>query len=135
MLSKSLIKFIRSLQLSKFRRREKLFIIEGDKLVREALDPRSNPNFKIHSLYADKSWIDDNDTVLKRVKDNVHPVSLRELEQISNLTTPNQVLALIHHYYQPLQIKNLDEGLVLALDSVQDPGNIGTIIRLADWYG
>ncbi len=135
MLSKSRIKFIRSLRLSKFRTREGLFIIEGDKLVREALDPVSNPNFRIHSLYALQSWLNENKNIIISFQELSNAISAQELSQISNLTTPNQVVALVHYYSPELQKIDIEQNLLIALDNVQDPGNLGTIIRLADWYG
>ena len=135
MLSKSLIKFIRSLRLSKFRIREKLFVIEGDKLVREALDPLTNSNFKIHSIYALQSWLEENHQITPPFKELTNSISSNELGLISNLTTPNQVVALVHGYSPEMNTSITEQGLLIALDNLQDPGNLGTIIRLADWYG
>ncbi len=135
MLSKSLIKFIRSLSLSKYRTKEKIFIIEGDKLVKEALSSLSNPNFKIHSIFALQSWIDKNQKALISFKNLPQVITGRELDQISNLSTPNQVVALLHYDSPELQKLDLEKNLLIALDNIQDPGNLGTIIRLADWYG
>lgn len=135
MLSKSLIKFIRSLRLSKFRALEEVFVIEGDKLVREALDPLTNSNFKIHSIYALQSWIDENQKIIHPYKEITSSVTTHELGLISNLKTPNQALALVHANSPEINIKLIEEKLLIALDNVQDPGNMGTIIRLADWFG
>ena len=62
MLGKSQIKFIRGLRLTKFRRQEKLFVVEGDKMVKEALDPHTNPEFRVRSLYGTGEWLEENIT-------------------------------------------------------------------------
>jgi TrmH family RNA methyltransferase len=118
MLTKNQIKLIRSLSLKKNRQKHKLFIVEGEKLVDEVL----NSNWKIECIYATKEWIGD-DAVI---------ISKNELSRISALKTPNKVLAVVKIKEIPLSI---DGDTVLALDGVKDPGNLGTIIRLADWFG
>lgn len=135
MLSKSRIKLIRNLSLPKFRRKEGLFVIEGDKLVREALDPATNPYYSVKYLYGLDPWIEKNRDLLRFSKAECQAVTERELGQISNLTSPNQVLALVNqvsiHRIKP----EFGKSLVIALDDIRDPGNMGTIIRLADWFG
>src|SRR5210317_1457825 len=135
MLSKSRIKLIRSLRLIKFRNEEKLFLVEGDKLVREALSPVSNKLFKLHSIYGIESWLEKNQDIISPHKDISHKVNNKELSQISSLKTPNQAIAILHYFYPDIKNINTDKNLVLGLDDVQDPGNLGTIIRLADWFG
>lgn len=125
MISKNQIKFIRSLELKKNRKRESLFVAEGPKVIEELLKLK-NP----HTIIATKEWIDNNPKI-----SNVIEVSERELESASLLKTPQQVLALfaIETTEQDLNIDN--NKLYLALDGIQDPGNLGTIIRIADWFG
>ncbi len=135
MLSKTRLKFIRSFRLTKFRITEGIFIIEGDKLLSEALNPSSNPNFKIHSIYALQSWIDKNKELIAPFGVLVNSISEKELNQISQLKTPNQVLALVHGYGEDNKKIDSHNKLLIALDNIQDPGNLGTIIRLADWFG
>jgi len=135
MLSTSQIKLIRSLRLSKFRIREKLFVIEGDKLIKEALNPISNPNYKIHSIYALESWLGANRKIIRPFEKLSHSISNQNLKQISMLSTPNQVLALVHNYSSETDLPDVEKTLTIALDNIQDPGNMGTIIRLAEWYG
>lgn len=135
MLSKSRIKLIRSLRLIKFRAEEKLFIIEGDKLVREALSPTSNSLFKLHSIYGIESWMEKNQDIISSFKETCYSINNKELGQISNLKTPNQVIAIVHRIYPDVKTLSINKNLLIGLDNVQDPGNMGTIIRLADWFG
>ena len=125
MISKNQIKFIRSLELKKNRKRESLFVAEGPKVIEELLKLKTP-----HTIIATKEWIDNNPKI-----SNVIEVSERELESASLLKTPQQVLALfaIETTEQDLNIDN--NKLYLALDGIQDPGNLGTIIRIADWFG
>ena len=126
MISKNQVKFLKSLHQSKYRRKEKLFLAEGVKIVDEFI----KSNYSIKTIYAIEEWVDNNADVF----DNINEVSLKELHSISLLKTPNQVLAVVEFP----EDKNIvfDEGdLILALDTIQDPGNLGTIIRIADWFG
>lgn len=122
MLSKSQLKLITSLRQKKYRSKEKLFIAEGVKVVNEFL----NSSLKLHALFCTSDFSHD----LNIAK--IHTISASELKKISALKTPNQVLAL---FEIPSEKKVENSGLVLALDEVNDPGNLGTIIRLCDWYG
>jgi len=125
MISKNQIKFIRSLELKKNRKRESLFVAEGPKVIEELLKLKTP-----HTIIATKEWIDNNPKI-----SNVIEVSERELESASLLKTPQQVLALFAIEIT-VQDLNIDENkLYLALDGIQDPGNLGTIIRIADWFG
>ena len=117
MLSRNQIKFIRSLKQKKFRLQHQLFVVEGEKIVNDFL----NSDWKIEQIYATKEW--EGDAV---------EVSIKELERISSLKTPNKVLAIIK---MPQRKSVISGNLVLALDNIKDPGNLGTIIRLADWFG
>ena len=129
MITKNQVKYIQSLGQKKSRDEENRFIAEGPKLVSELL---MAGNCRIVQLYALKEWIDEH--VNASGHSEVIEVSIAELEKISQLTTPNQVLAVI----EKIQWKNDPEikgSISLALDTIQDPGNMGTIIRLADWFG
>ena len=117
MLSRNQIKFIKSLKQKKFRLQHQLFVVEGEKIVNDFL----NSDWKIEQIYATKQW--EGDAV---------EVSIKELERISSLKTPNKVLAIIKI---PKRKSVISGNLVLALDAIKDPGNLGTIIRLADWFG
>jgi RNA methyltransferase, TrmH family len=130
MLSKSRIQFISSLQTSKYRGVNRRFIAEGPKLIHELLQS----NFIIDSIYATPEWINDSESEIKsRVA--IIPVSLKELERISALKTPNQVLAVINIPDQFAELPDASGQLILLLDGISDPGNMGTIIRTAEWFG
>jgi TrmH family RNA methyltransferase len=125
MISKNKIKYIRGLSLKKNRIKEKCFIVEGEKSLYELLDS----SFEVVELFALKEWINENKDVFEKVQ----AVSLRELEMISNLKSPNKVLALVKIREQKIIFKQTE--VILVLDDINDPGNLGTIIRMCDWFG
>jgi len=129
MLVKQKAKYIQTLGQKKFREQEGAFIAEGPKLVKELLEENAA---SVIELFALKEWINDNEKLL--VKKNVTEITEADLEKISQLTTPNQVLAICRQFDND---KNIDikDKITLALDGIQDPGNMGTIIRIADWFG
>lgn len=120
MLSKSQIKLITSLKQKKYRQQHGLFVVEGIKTIKEFLAS----SLTLHSLYTTESFnIDAKNEII---------ISSADLKRISFLTTPNTALAV----FKMPEPKPLDKkGLIVALDSVRDPGNLGTIIRLCDWFG
>ena len=122
MVSKNQIKLITSLQQKKYRNQEQLFIAEGIKVVQELL----NSNFELQDLFTTKK------DFLTVSKNKVHAISEVELKKISALTTPNTCLAV---FKIPKAKEIAEKGLIVALDDVRDPGNLGTIIRLCDWFG
>lgn len=126
MLSKNEVKYIQSLYHKKQRQQEGLFIAEGPKLLTELLAS----DFTIKTIYATKQWAASN-TVKHPAIINVTEL---ELERISNLQTPNQIVAIVQQQI-PTVAPDFSKGLTLALDGIQDPGNLGTIIRIADWFG
>ena len=121
MFSKSQIKFIKSLTKKKFRMKEGLFIIEGKKGILELLDSQ----LKLHTLYTTEDIFD-------APGDLTFFVSEAELKKISNLNTPQTALAVFHI---PKETTPEAKGFQVALDEIQDPGNLGTIIRMCDWFG
>jgi TrmH family RNA methyltransferase len=129
MLSKSKIKYIQSLGQKKHRDEERLFIAEGPKIVEELLAAGAGA---ISQVFALPSWISEHGT--KYDAGLLTEVSEDELAKISHLHTPNQVLAVIRQYPATV-ISPLNASVALALDTIQDPGNLGTIIRIADWFG
>lgn len=122
MVSKNQIKLITSLQQKKYRKQEQLFFAEGVKVVQELL----NSNFELQDLFTTKQ------DFLTVPKNKVHAISEAELKKISALTTPNTCLAV---FKIPKAKEMVEKGLIVALDDVRDPGNLGTIIRLCDWFG
>ncbi len=129
MLIKQKIKYIQSLGQKKFRDETGMFIAEGPKLVKELLDTNAPA---VKEVYAVKDWIDENKRSLEHTA--VIEITGIELEKISQLTTPHKVVAIVQQYdaKAPVMVK---DRITLALDTIQDPGNMGTIIRIADWFG
>ena len=130
MISKNKIKFLRSLQIKKNREKLSLFTVEGEKMVHELL--LECPE-KIEGIYTvDKKWIDKAQAIEcdKNITDEAH------MKQISGLSTPQSVLAVVKQPTPPpLESIDTSQAFIIALDRIQDPGNLGTIIRLADWFG
>jgi TrmH family RNA methyltransferase len=128
MISKNCIKHINSLEKKKFRLESGTFIAEGAKTVAEIL----RSEMKIKTVFALKSWISENAVAFKGV--DTEEISVDEMKKISLLQTPSPVLAEV--FFKPEKTLFLDsKKLYLCLDSVRDPGNFGTIIRIADWFG
>ncbi|GAA4755413.1 TrmH family RNA methyltransferase [Flavisolibacter ginsenosidimutans] len=124
MLSKKVIKDIQSLGLKKYREETGLFLAEGPKIVEEL--SRIVPA-QIEAVYATASW----NGFAGELK-NMNEVSEAELGKLSQLKTPNQVLAVLRQF--PAGVPDTS-SFTLYLDAVQDPGNFGTIVRIADWFG
>jgi TrmH family RNA methyltransferase len=126
MISKNQIKYIRQLEQKKFRKRENCFVAEGPKVVGDLMR-----QYQPKAIFATEDWNGIGLTgpvPVSRVTDE-------ELRRISFLQTPQQVLALFPIPEHTSYLSPLTSHLYLALDSVQDPGNLGTIIRIADWFG
>lgn len=126
-LSKNRIKYIHSLELKKNRKADKVFLAEGPKLVGDLLE-----HFPCQFLIATSEWLSNNRHL--SVQD-VTEVTEEELSRASLLKTPQQVLAVFQQPDEEVDASVMNRSLCLALDDVQDPGNLGTIIRLADWFG
>jgi TrmH family RNA methyltransferase len=122
MLSKNEVKYIQSLYSKKQRNEHNLFIVEGKKMVDELL----LSDYVVEQIYATKDW--------QNSFEKTTIIDEDELIRISNLQTPNQVLAIVKMKTatQNFTVKN---KINLVLDNIQDPGNFGTIIRIADWFG
>ena len=127
MLSKNKIKYIRSLELKKNRKEEHAFVAEGHKLVGDLLG-----HFACRLLVATRSWLESHPGVRA---DEVIEVTQEELTRASLQKTPQEVLAIFAQPDYPMEAEVMKRSLCLALDDVQDPGNLGTIIRVADWFG
>jgi RNA methyltransferase, TrmH family len=127
MLIKSQVKYIQSLSHKKLRDSEDVFVAEGPKLINELLIA----GLPLQQLYAVKEWIAEQGRQLTGAVTEITP---SELERISHLQTPNQVLGI---FKKPVFTANRParNTLSLMLDTIQDPGNLGTIIRCADWFG
>lgn len=132
MLSKTHTKYIQSLWHKKFRDEKGLFIAEGPKLVYDLLN---SGNFICKEIFALEEWIKAGQKLLSKFSGiRIEPVLDFELKKISSLSTANQVIAIFQKSSSKIEI-SADDKLVLALDTIQDPGNLGTIIRIADWFG
>lgn len=127
MLSKNKIKYIRSLELKKNRKEEKVFVAEGHKLVGDLLG-----YFPCRLLVATAEWLASHSSV---EAEEVVEVTQEELSRASLQKTPQEVLAVFSQPSYECQSGVIETSLCLALDDVQDPGNLGTIIRVADWFG
>jgi TrmH family RNA methyltransferase len=121
-ISKNQIKLITSLSQKKYRQKHKLFIAEGVKVVGEFLAS----SFELETLFClDGLESEVSDQKIVRISEN-------DLKKISSLKTPNKMLGL---FRIPTQKPQKNSNLIMALDAVNDPGNLGTIIRLCDWFG
>lgn len=130
MLSKSQISFIKSLHQKKYRKENGLFCIEGIKSIQEFI----NSNYELHSIYYNPSYFSSLPKFPANIK--LFEVNNAELDKISTLQTPQGIFALVNiPKKQKLDPKVLKNKFTLLLDDVQDPGNLGTIIRTADWFG
>ena len=127
MLSKNKIKYIRSLELKKKRKEEQVFVAEGHKLVGDLLG-----HFPCKLLIATSNWLKMNHSA---TANEIIEVTQEELSRASLQKTPQEVLAVFVQPSYDLNPEVIKSSLCLALDDVQDPGNLGTIIRLADWFG
>lgn len=128
MISKSLLKLIRSLDVKKYRKESGLFVAEGGKTVTDIL----HSDLKCEKIIATREWLHENriDT-----KVEITEVSNDELQRASFLRTPQGVLGVFRIREEEPDYTAPERELCLALDDIQDPGNLGTIIRIADWFG
>jgi TrmH family RNA methyltransferase len=131
MLNKNKIRFIVSLQKKKIREEYKLYVIEGDKIVREFL----SAGIPVKSLLAKPEFISSLPKGSLNEVSETEPVSYEELKQISGLKTPHNALAVVCIPEQKLTRSKLIKEQCAVLDCIQDPGNLGTIIRAAAWFG
>lgn len=122
MVSKNQIKLITSLQQKKFRLLHKMFLAEGVKVIQELLQS----NFELQHLYVTEALFESVPNYQKTL------ISNAELQKISALTTANNCLAV---FMIPEPKAMIEKGLLVALDDIRDPGNLGTILRMCDWYG
>ena len=131
MLSKNKIKFLVSLHEKKGREESGLFIIEGNKLVKEFL----NAGMPVEALYALSEFLNGLPGKLTSGLTDVNFVSLGDLKRISTLKSPNNAIATVRIPVIEPDYNTILKSLCIALDVVQDPGNLGTIIRTAAWFG
>lgn len=128
MITKNRIKFIRSLEQKKYRKVHGCFVVEGPKVVEDML-----PAFECEYVACTREWLDRHVPLPSSCE--CDEVSEDELRRISFMEHPQQVLAVFRIPESPFQKRSAEIDLCLALDGVQNPGNLGTIIRIADWFG
>jgi len=130
MSGKQHLRFIRSLEKKKIRQQEQLFVAEGAKIVPELIREK----YPIHEIIALEEWAVYNTQLLQGTKIKVTVVNENEMKLASQMISPQPVLAVCS--VPPEKEAKLDsQNITLYLDSIRDPGNLGTIIRLADWFG
>lgn len=132
MLSKNRIKQIQALQLKKNRDRERRFIVEGRKTVLEVMAEHQE---LVEEVVATPGFMQQNGGELKKYQVPVTEVSAEELEKISLQATPAGILAVCRYFEEQPAVTDFNDRFSLYLDEIRDPGNFGTIIRLADWFG
>ncbi|CAN5915990.1 RNA methyltransferase [soil metagenome] len=130
MLTKSRLSLLRALRQKKYRNEHGLFIAEGDKLVPEILAS----SFAVETIYATEEWIKQNIKIVKKAAETII-ITKDELERISSLVTPQHVLAVVSKPVYSFDETELLSTYSILLDGIRDPGNLGTIIRIADWFG
>lgn len=130
MLPKSEVKYIQSLSQKKFRDEEGVFVIEGIKMADEILSSYSH---LVRAVYATEKWIVKNKGKLTNSM-SVHELQTFELQKITGLSVANEVLVVLNKPTSPKFVPD-ENPVVVALDQIQDPGNLGTIIRTCDWFG
>jgi TrmH family RNA methyltransferase len=130
MITNAQIKFIKSLAQAKNRELHKLYVAEGEKLAIEWLQSSAN----VQMIIATSVWISKNQTIIsKHSSAQVFEVDEQTLARMSQLQTPNHVLLVVE--YSSKMVIPKETGWIIALDTIQDPGNMGTILRIADWFG
>ena len=130
-LTRSDILFIRQLADRQVRRQHRLFAVEGEKNVAEMC----RSALRVQSIYAEAAWYDLRIVEEMPYEPDTYIVNNQELGRISRQKTPDRVMALVHMPEHRFHMENLAGKLSLMLDRVQDPGNMGTILRIADWFG
>ena len=131
MLSKTHSKYIQSLHHKKFRDADNVFIAEGNKTVPELL---AAGNFECKEIMATAEWLQQNSLFLQKSYHGVvHELLPHELEKVSAMATAGEVMGVFKK--KPFEKINVKGKISLVLDTIQDPGNLGTIIRIADWFG
>lgn len=132
MLSHNQLKHLRSLSVKKYRQQHGQFLVEGEKMAAELL---GQTRIAISAIYGLAPWVEKNARALRAHAEKVNTVTPAELEKISTLTTPNQVLMVADLPVDSCDLQLPSLTLCFYLDGIQDPGNMGSILRVADWFG
>ena len=129
-MTKNDIKFIQSLKQTKFRKENKMFVVEGNKLVSELLAS----DFKVENILVTETWLEKFPEMAASLK-SYEIVNAKQMEQMSSMVTPPGIIATAHTPSFNINPKDAENEFILALDGINDPGNLGTMIRTADWFG
>lgn len=129
-MTKNDVKEIQSLKQVKGRKERGIFAVEGNKLVEELINSR----FRVNNVFATEAWVEKNPVLAKKIAD-YEIITPKQMEQISNFVTPPGIFSTAMMPKYRIEPKDAETQLVLMLDGINDPGNIGTIIRTADWFG
>ena len=130
MLSKAKIKLITSLRIGKYRREHQCFVAEGNTLVTDFMH---SSRLSVIEIFALESWLHEQPDIHHSIR--LTSVTVEEMKKMSNLKNPSQVLALIAMEQEPPLDQISTDHWILALDDIHDPGNLGTLIRTAEWFG
>lgn len=132
MLSRNRVKFLSSLKVRKFRTQYGQFLAEGEKIVLDLLNGQVHP---AKSLIATRDWLAANQISTGPLLDLIEVASESDLRRITSLETPPPVVLLLNLRDHSIAWNEISKSLSLAFDEIKDPGNLGTIIRTADWFG
>lgn len=130
MITKNDIKLIQSLKQTKYRKENKMFIVEGNKLVDELLAS----DFKTENILITEAWLEKFPEMASRLP-HYDIISQKQMEQVSSMVTPPGIIATAHTPSYTINPEDAENEFIIALDGINDPGNLGTIIRTADWFG
>jgi len=134
MISKNELKFFSSLLIKKFRQQEEKFIVEGLKTVEEGL----NSSYKCDAVFVTPAFMDsfpDVITILNKKANRVLELKSIDFQKISATKSPQGIAAVFNKNYPKKNLNDLKDKLVVLIDNISDPGNLGTIIRTCDWFG
>lgn len=132
MLSHNQTKLLTALQVKKYRQKYRKFVVEGEKMAAELL---AQQRVAVSAVFGLERWAVENAALLEPFLEKFNPVNEAELKKISSLTTPNKVLVVAELPDEPFQPDILRTDFCFYLDGIQDPGNMGSILRVADWFG
>jgi RNA methyltransferase, TrmH family len=130
-LSKNNISLIKSLDIKKYRDKHNLFIAEGAKIVNEML----SSNWPLAHIFASEKYAETIVLKYPNIEDKLIVCTDNEIKKISRLNSPPELIVLAYKQESKIDVKSLKSELCIALDCIQDPGNLGTIIRLCNWFG
>jgi TrmH family RNA methyltransferase len=131
-LSKKSIKYFSSLKVKKIRDAESQYLIEGDKTVKDLLN---FGHVTINHLIATEPWLTAHRSLLTPLIKEIHEADIGALTKISSFDTPPPVIAVLNIPAVTLNLQTLSHSISIVLDNIQDPGNLGTIVRTANWFG